>query len=227
MKSPKRLPGGIEYSDFFFATTHHTHQNYTQFPLDSSSKLSAIMAKSARSSRIKKNNSALKKRVFGPVEIARNERLSAKLLELAKQPKPERGEMDIQLECRTPMREQKRLNKDLKTDLVTATDKKSSKKSKTDKDPESIAEGGMPQLSATSPMSSMILRSLSPTAIVGAGRMPTPPPTPPSGSPRIEDTARENFYHALGLSTDINGFTLAGDLDLNYLGLANAYDSIE
>ena len=45
------------------------------------------MAKSARASRTKANNQALKKKVFGPVETARNERLNAKLLELAQQPK--------------------------------------------------------------------------------------------------------------------------------------------
>jgi len=45
------------------------------------------MAKSARASRMKKNNTALKHKVFGPVEAARNERLSAKLLQLAQQPK--------------------------------------------------------------------------------------------------------------------------------------------
>ncbi|KXS96310.1 hypothetical protein AC579_9184 [Pseudocercospora musae] len=54
------------------------------------------MGSSARASRIKKNNSALKKRVFGPVEQARNERLSAKLLALAKAPKEER--MDVEQE---------------------------------------------------------------------------------------------------------------------------------
>ncbi|KAK3944310.1 hypothetical protein QBC46DRAFT_374957 [Diplogelasinospora grovesii] len=48
------------------------------------------MAKSARSSTIKSNNQKLKKNVFGPVELARAERLSAKLLELAAQPKPQR-----------------------------------------------------------------------------------------------------------------------------------------
>ena len=45
------------------------------------------MAKSSRSSRLKKNNAVLKKKVFGPVETARIERQNAKLLELAKQPK--------------------------------------------------------------------------------------------------------------------------------------------
>ncbi|KAF6805172.1 hypothetical protein CPLU01_07303 [Colletotrichum plurivorum] len=55
------------------------------------------MAKSARSSVKKNNNQRLKKDVFGPVEAARAERLSAKLLELAKQPKPER-EADVKMD---------------------------------------------------------------------------------------------------------------------------------
>ena len=47
------------------------------------------MAKSARSSSRKNNNQRLKKNVFGPIESARTERLAAKLLELAAQPKPQ------------------------------------------------------------------------------------------------------------------------------------------
>ena len=45
------------------------------------------MAKSARASSRKANNQRLKKNVFGPIEAARAERLSAKLLELASKPK--------------------------------------------------------------------------------------------------------------------------------------------
>lgn len=56
------------------------------------------MAKSSRASRIKKNNQALKANVFGPVEAARNERLSAKLMELAQQPKPPKAEMETEQE---------------------------------------------------------------------------------------------------------------------------------
>ena len=55
------------------------------------------MAKSARASGIKKNKAVLKKRVFGPVETARNERLNAKLLELAKQPKPAQEQADLEI----------------------------------------------------------------------------------------------------------------------------------
>ncbi|KAI1502274.1 hypothetical protein F5X99DRAFT_379682 [Biscogniauxia marginata] len=48
------------------------------------------MAKSSRASTVKANNQRLKAKVFSPVEEERNARLSAKLLELAAQPKPER-----------------------------------------------------------------------------------------------------------------------------------------
>jgi hypothetical protein len=48
------------------------------------------MAKSSRSSVVKTNNQRLKKNVFGPVEAARAERLSAKLLAIASQPKPQK-----------------------------------------------------------------------------------------------------------------------------------------
>lgn len=46
------------------------------------------MAKSSRASTTKANNQRLKAKVFGPIEAARQERLSAKLLEIASQPKP-------------------------------------------------------------------------------------------------------------------------------------------
>ncbi|KAI9718970.1 MAG: hypothetical protein M1812_003855 [Candelaria pacifica] len=57
------------------------------------------MAKSSRSSSKKANKSKLRSRVFRPVENARTERLSAKLLHLASQPKPtETDAMKIDVE---------------------------------------------------------------------------------------------------------------------------------
>jgi hypothetical protein len=53
------------------------------------------MAKSLRSSVKKSNRSKLRSRVFAPIEDARNERLSAKLLALASQPKPPKSEMEV------------------------------------------------------------------------------------------------------------------------------------
>lgn len=53
------------------------------------------MAKGARASTRKANNAALKSKVFGPVEDARTQRLSAKLLELAQQPK-KKDDVDVE-----------------------------------------------------------------------------------------------------------------------------------
>ncbi|OAA34420.1 putative protein family UPF0642 [Metarhizium rileyi] len=53
------------------------------------------MAKSSRSSTKKENNRRKAASVFSPAEVARNERLSAKLLELAKQPKPESSDVNM------------------------------------------------------------------------------------------------------------------------------------
>ncbi|KAI9147942.1 hypothetical protein HJFPF1_11760 [Paramyrothecium foliicola] len=56
------------------------------------------MAKSSRASSKKANNQRKAAKIFGPAESARAERLSARLLELAKQPKPESTEMKIDAE---------------------------------------------------------------------------------------------------------------------------------
>ncbi|QUC22064.1 uncharacterized protein UV8b_06305 [Ustilaginoidea virens] len=53
------------------------------------------MAKSARSSTRKENNRRKFASVFSPAEAARNERLSAKLLQLARQPKPESSDVKM------------------------------------------------------------------------------------------------------------------------------------
>jgi Protein of unknown function (DUF2423) len=47
------------------------------------------MAKGARASTRKRNNAALRAKIFGPAHDARTERLSAKLQELVSKPKPE------------------------------------------------------------------------------------------------------------------------------------------
>lgn len=81
------IPAGVEPPSF-----QHIH------PPAEFSCNAEIMAKSARSSQIKANNRRLKKNVFGPIEAARNERLSAKLQELIAQPKPER-EVEVEMEA--------------------------------------------------------------------------------------------------------------------------------
>ncbi|KAE8348708.1 hypothetical protein BDV28DRAFT_142916 [Aspergillus coremiiformis] len=59
------------------------------------------MAKSVRASVQKRNRAKLRATVFGPVVDARTERLSAKLQELASQPKTDgRGKSDMVLDSR-------------------------------------------------------------------------------------------------------------------------------
>lgn len=86
------------------------------------------MARSARSSAIKKNKGVLKKRVFGPVETARNDRMSAKLLALAKAPKEKMEvEQDSELGCIHRMEENV-------TDNASATEKEAEKEKAAAKD---------------------------------------------------------------------------------------------
>lgn len=58
------------------------------------------MAKSTRSHQRQKNNAALRKRVFAPVDQARAERLSEKLLQIASQPtekeRQKQNEMEVE-----------------------------------------------------------------------------------------------------------------------------------
>jgi len=56
------------------------------------------MAKSARASETKRNHAKLRATVFGPVSDARTARLSAKLQELASQPKPPQDEKKMNKE---------------------------------------------------------------------------------------------------------------------------------
>ena len=56
------------------------------------------MAKSKRSSSKKFNNQRKAATIYGPAESARAERLSQRLLEVAKQPKPESSDVDMNAE---------------------------------------------------------------------------------------------------------------------------------
>ncbi|OJJ97381.1 hypothetical protein ASPACDRAFT_80835 [Aspergillus aculeatus ATCC 16872] len=56
------------------------------------------MAKSGRASVIKRNRANLRAIVFGPAVDARTERLSAKLQELAAQPKPNEGNSKMEMD---------------------------------------------------------------------------------------------------------------------------------
>jgi hypothetical protein len=77
---------------------HHTSTFRIRTPIRA-----VNMAKGARATSRKANNVRLKKNVFGPVENARMERISAKLLELAAQPTPKPIREDVGMEVEDGM----------------------------------------------------------------------------------------------------------------------------
>lgn len=171
------------------------------------------MAKSSRSSRVKKNNSVLKKKVFGPVETARMQRQNAKLLALTQQPKPPRPEMEIVQEDGKSTRHTRCQSAYHVAHMLTCDADAAAK------DSEKSAEGTpSPSLSIAIPKS-----LLSPNTIC---HLPSPPCTPPTDNDLDEpilDLAGQKamaqeqlFYHLLGASSDILGFDVGGDLRLAF-----------
>lgn len=86
--SLEKFPGVLDPGLRTCIYKHHPGKSETGSNNPNHSHNKAKMAKSQRSSVTKANNQRLKKNVFGPVEAARQQRLSAKLLEIASQPKP-------------------------------------------------------------------------------------------------------------------------------------------
>lgn len=143
------------------------------------------MAKSSRSTARKTNNKALKARVFGPVEAARAERLSQKLLEIAQQPAPAPAKSDMEVE-----KDGECLQSLLQTNTDTGADATASDAQQ--KPAADQAEGSSMCFSLPVPPSLLHNRKDNKAAAVD----------------------EELFYHLLGLSGDIAGFTTQGDLGL-------------
>ena len=174
------------------------------------------MAKSARSSAIKKNKSALKKKVFGPVEAARNERLSAKLLELASKPRI-RAQMDVD---ETGMPQQRSLN-------LLHTDPDIDGIAEPNDSTNTSSEGKEDQ--ATKGASSSLSIPIPACLLYHNDQLPSPPTTPildtsVTNTPILERSAQKEyakellFFHLLGASSDIVGFDDNGQLELSFAG---------
>ena len=175
------------------------------------------MAKSARASVVKKNRSNLKKKVFGPAEAARNERLSAKLAELASQPKPLRSEMEVE---HNGMSEHNNGNSDTenhKSNIMCSIDAENAEESEAKED---RATKGASQSSLSIPI---------PECLYNNQNLPTPPTTPTLDAsatttaildiPAQKQLAKELlFFHLLGASSDIIGFDPNGNLQLSFAG---------
>jgi hypothetical protein len=157
------------------------------------------MAKGLRASVTKRNKSKLRDRVFGPVEAARTERLSAKLMELARQPKPTRDAEMLQVDGQDVM------------------DEKSVEEGEKDQ----VAEAGEGQCLSLLPC---VLACPVPKILVNGGVEGNDDGGSSEEEHGPEETAMDAtgdidaeesiFYALLGLSTDITGFDSVGRLKM-------------
>ena len=165
---------------------------------------------------MKKNKSTLKKKVFGPVEAARNERLSAKLLELASKSKPPRPEMEVDGRLQTTNNTPSRNGI---SNTLSATESKASEEAKEDQTTEGASKSPLASLSV--PIPACLVRT--------NNQLPTPPSTPTLDAasnttpildrPAQKDLAKEMlFFHLLGTAADVIGFDEHGELELSFTG---------
>lgn len=170
------------------------------------------MAKSARASGIKKNKAALKKRVFLPAETARNDRLSAKLLELAKAPKPARPakqEMEVDAAEEGEARLQNCIDQQHDTDMQRPP----AAKEDTAKEDEPTTEGAL-LYSLSVPIPHSLMHCDVPQLLT--------PPTSPASSlnsallPAHSTSTEQQFFAFLGAATEVLGFNHQGDLALSF-----------
>lgn len=193
----------LSYS--FTAISHTTTQLCT-----------AKMGKGLRSSVNKTNNRKLKKNVFGPVETARTERLSQKLLELASQPKPPKSDMEVEESSgENSLRRQTHVPK---LTIPFADSKQAESEAKA-----TDANGALNALAIPVPKS---LAHQCPTTAAASTNMLTPPPTPPLdisdfSNPSVRSAHRryadeQLFFHLLGVSTDVHGFDSFGNICLGF-----------
>ncbi|KAK3717814.1 hypothetical protein LTR37_005585 [Vermiconidia calcicola] len=153
------------------------------------------MAKSSRSSRVKKNNQTLKRKVFGPVESARRERLNDRLMELAKQPKPS-----------PPDEPDSPILKEAKPSTTDSEAKGTSSSSLSIPLPIHLYNSNDNPQNLPTPPTTPTLES-------------APTTTPILDMPAQKQLAKEMlFFHLLGAATDIVGFDSNGDLELSFAG---------
>jgi hypothetical protein len=172
------------------------------------------MAKGLRASVNKRNKSKLRSRVFGPVETARTERLSAKLLELAQQPKPTRSEMEVDTQADKGVLLPLMLWENQDTN-VCAEQQTASTTTVQDK---ATAEGQSLALqrifSYPVPASLCCSNYSYGTSDEGSGSDEERQHCNEDLSVACHDGNEELFYTLLGLSSDIAGFDAWGDLQM-------------
>lgn len=161
-------------------TSPNQHQHHT----------TTTMAKGLRSSTKKTNRTKLRARVFEPVEAARLERLSQKLLETAAQPKPETAK-----------------DKEMDVDGNTPLEPSFSSTSPLTPSPDAANSASKEEDSK----GSCFLTASIPQSLLNDSK---PHKTTSSTLATAHD--ERAFYHMLGLCSDVVGFTHMGDLEFAF-----------
>ncbi|KAF2637789.1 hypothetical protein P280DRAFT_509510 [Massarina eburnea CBS 473.64] len=153
------------------------------------------MAKGLRSSVKKSNRSKLRTRVFQPVEDARLDRLHAKLLAVAAQPKPENPKKnEMEVDTTDGNHPHPHHHPQTLTDADPARPDAAADASKEDEFPKG---------------SSILTASIPPSLCHHATPTSMSKPTPDAVA---DARMSENLYFMLGLSSDVVGFTSDGHL---------------
>lgn len=167
------------------------------------------MAKGLRASVNKRNKSKLRGRVFGPAEAARTERLSAKLLELAQQPKPTKDtEMLVDGQSSKGTSIERVLFR--QTSAGTNTCCSDHPATADSEEAEKAATEGQ---SLTLP-SSFALSIPSSLSHFSCGSETCSEEGSEDEEVSMTDDSEDDFYTMLGLSADITGFTTCGSLKM-------------
>jgi hypothetical protein len=170
------------------------------------------MAKGLRSSVTKTNKRALRKRVFGPVEAARTERLSSKLQELAAQPRPESDKMDVakaSVDGKVPAAVLSPSSLADSSRDTPGPNKSAAQTDSLDDDAIRAAEGWLPCFSCSIPKSLSDSEEDDHMGVVASGGGDTD--SSRASSPEDD----ERFYNFLGIFPEIVGFGDSGSLLLS------------
>ena len=164
--------------------------------------------------------------MFGPVEAARTERLSAKLQELAAQPRPESNKMDITVESEGELVVLPPKFRDFLFPVLSnapfqpdATVESSTKQNESSKKGRTF-EGSLPCISCSIPKS--LSYPEDDEGSVASGVESTGTTMSRASSP--EDDA---FYNFLGVCSDVVGFDKSGELLLSPIDGFASWDRID
>lgn len=183
------------------------------------------MAKGLRSSTKKSNRTALRSKVFEPVENARLERIHQKMLETAQQPKPENPKKnEMELDAPEGTAAHKTLHHPHHCENHSRMFADLFPLEANDSNEDDFPKGSSRRLTAAIPPSLLSPHATSTTSTststdTTTSTLQPSSSFPPSSDKNADSRMSQALYHLLGLSSDILGFTPDGQLELAFASL--------